>query len=163
MGDFAEPRLARGPQGHISKAVVLDASTSYDFSRWAYTRCFSACGRCSGGVIEGPRISGEVLSGGNDWQAVRVDGSTKFDVRLVLKTDDGALIVMNYQALRHGPPDIIEKLEKGEPVDAASYYFRMTASFETSSQKYDWMNRIVAVGTGGRPAGGPVYSLLEVL
>jgi pimeloyl-ACP methyl ester carboxylesterase len=77
-----------------------------------------------------------------DWQAVRTDGCTKLDVRIVLRTDDGALIVMTYQALRHEPPNVMDKLEKGELVDPASYYFRMTPLFATSAQKYDWINRI---------------------
>jgi len=84
-------------------------------------------------------------------------------VRLVLKTTDGALIVMTYTCLRAGPPTIIQKLDKGEAVDRASYYFRMNPLFETSDPKYDWINRIVAVGTGHRLADGPLYSIFEIL
>ena len=67
------------------------------------------------------------------------------------------------QCLRAGPPSIIEKLDKGEPVDPASYYFRMNPMFETSAPKYDWINRIIAVGIGHRLADGPIYSIFEVL
>src|ERR1700712_2534216 len=56
-----------------------------------------------GGEFEGDRLNGVVLDGGNDWQAVRSDGSTTLDVRLALKTHDGALIAMTYQGVRHGP------------------------------------------------------------
>jgi len=35
--------------------------------------------------------------------------------------------------------------------------------FETSANKYDWINRILSVGIGDRFADGPVYSVLEVL
>jgi Protein of unknown function (DUF3237) len=70
---------------------------------------------------------------------------------------------LTYTCLRAGPPNVIEKLDRGEPVDPASYYFRMNPMFETSSKKYDWMNRIIAVGTGVRLADGPVYSIFEVL
>jgi hypothetical protein len=94
---------------------------------------------------------------------VRGDGATTLDVRLVLRTDDEALIGMTYRGLRSGPPDIVAQIEKGEAVDPASYYFRMTASFETASVKYDWLNRIVAIGIGHRRADGPVYSVFEVL
>src|SRR6202020_661463 len=78
-----------------------------------------------GGSFEGERLSGEVLDGGSDWQTVRSDGSTTLNVRLVLKTKDDALIEMTYQGLRHGPPNVIEKIEKGEVVDPESYYFRI--------------------------------------
>jgi hypothetical protein len=123
---------------------------------------FRRIGVVEGGSFEGDRLSGEVVSG-NDWQAVRTDSCIKLDVRLVLRTTDGALIVMTYQCLRAGPPSVIEKLDKGEAVDPASYYFRMSPLFETSAPKYDWMNRLIAVGIGHRLADGPIYSIFEVL
>jgi hypothetical protein len=123
---------------------------------------FRRIGLVQGGSFEGERLSGEVVSG-NDWQAVRADSCILLDVRLVLRTTDGALIVMTYQCLRAGTPEIIAKLDKGEEVDPASYYFRMNPMFETSAQKYDWLNRIIAVGVGHRLPDGPLYSLFEVL
>jgi Protein of unknown function (DUF3237) len=54
-------------------------------------------------------------------------------------------------------------LGKGEEVDPADYYFRITPRFETAVPRYDWMNRIVAVGVGDRKPGGPIYSIFEVL
>ena len=70
-----------------------------------------------GGSFEGERLSGEVLDGGSDWQTVRNDGTTTLNVRLVLRTNDDALICMTYQGVRHGPPDVVERIEKGEVVD----------------------------------------------
>ena len=123
---------------------------------------FRRIGVIQGGSFEGERLSGEVVTG-NDWQAVRTDSCIKLDVRLVLKTTDGALIVMTYQCLRAGTPEIIERLDKGEVVDPSTYYFRMNPLFETSAEKYDWMNRIIAVGIGHRFPDGPLYSIFEVL
>jgi Protein of unknown function (DUF3237) len=116
-----------------------------------------------GGVFEGERLSGVVLEGGSDWQTVRADGATTLDVRLVLKTTDDALIGMTYRGLRHGSPDILKRIDNGEAVDPADYYFRINALFETAAPQYDWINRIVAVGTGHRQADGPLYSVFEVL
>lgn len=124
---------------------------------------FRRVGVIEGGSFEGERLSGEVLSGGNDWQAVRSDACTKLNVRIVLKTTDGALIVMTYQALRYGPPSVMEKLDKGETVDPVNYYFRTSAFFETGAKKYDWINRIIAIGTGHRLPDGPIYSLFEII
>jgi hypothetical protein len=123
---------------------------------------FRRIGVVTGGRFDGERLSGEVVSG-NDWQDVRRDNCTKLDVRLLLKTDDGALIVMTYQCLRAGAATILEKLDRGEPVDPASYYFRFIALFETSAPSYDWINRIVAIGVGDRRADGPIYGIFEVL
>jgi Protein of unknown function (DUF3237) len=100
---------------------------------------------------------------GNDWQAVRTDSSISLDVRLILEATDGALIVMPYQCLRSGPARVIEKLDKGETVDPHRYYFRMSPMFETSASRYDWMNRIIAIGAVHRMPDGPIYSIFEVL
>jgi hypothetical protein len=117
----------------------------------------------AGGSFEGERLSGVVIDGGNDWQAVRADGSTTLDVRLVLKTQDDANIAMTYRGVRHGPIEVIERMERGEDVDPASYYFRTSPMFETAAASYDWLNRILAIGIGHRQLDGPVYSVFEVL
>lgn len=116
-----------------------------------------------GGIFEGERLSGQVLEGGSDWQTVRSDRATTLDVRLVLKTHDGALICMTYRGIRHGPVSVMDKIDKGEAVDPSTYYFRINPLFETAAEKYDWLNRVVAVGIGHRRADGPVYSIFEVL
>jgi hypothetical protein len=129
----------------------------------ATPNAFRRIGVVTGGAFEGERLSGEALDGGSDWQTVRSDGSTILNVRLVLKTEDNALICMTYQGLRHGPSDVIDRMERGKVVDPASYYFRINPLFETSAPKYDWINRIVAIGIGHRQADGPIYSVFEVL
>lgn len=116
-----------------------------------------------GGSFEGDRLSGQVLDGGSDWQTVRNDRATTLDVRLVLKTNDDALICMSYRGVRCGPAEIMQKIDKGEAVDPASYYFRINPLFETAAEKYDWLNRVVAVGIGHRRTDGPIYSIFEVL
>jgi hypothetical protein len=116
-----------------------------------------------GGSFEGARLSGEVLDGGSDWQAVRADGSTTLDVRLVLKTKDDATIAMTYRGVRHGQPDVIKQLESGADVDPGTYYFRISPTFETAAAPYGWLNRILAVGIGDRQSNGPIYSVFEVL
>lgn len=85
------------------------------------------------------------------------------DVRLVLETQDGALIGMTYRGLRHGSAAVMERLNRGDAVDASEYYFRTAVAFETAAPQYDWLNRVIAVGTGRRPPEGPVYDVFEVL
>ena len=115
------------------------------------------------GVFEGERLSGEVLEGGSDWQNVRGGGATTLDVRLVLKTTDDALIGMTYRGIRHGPPDVIARLEKGEAIDPTAYYFRIAPLFETGAPQHAWLNNVVAIGIGHRFPEGPLYSVFEVL
>ena len=116
-----------------------------------------------GGIFDGERLSGEVLDGGSDWQALAEDGATSLDVRLVLKTHDDVLIGMKYKGIRYGSPDVLKRIDSGEVVDPESYYFRILPVFETSGPAYLWLNHLVAVGIGHRRSDGPVYSIFEVL
>jgi hypothetical protein len=120
-------------------------------------------GLVAGGTFEGPRLRGKVLSSGTDWIVVRPDGVTTLDVRLVLEADDGAAIGMTYRGLRHGPAEVIEKVNRGEKVDPSAYYFRTAVAFETAAVKYAWLNSAIFVGTGDRKPSGPVYDVFEVL
>jgi len=116
----------------------------------------------SGGDFEGPRLKGKVLEGGSDAMLVRADGVAQPDVRSILKTDDGQLIFMRYGGMRHGPAEVMERLALGENVEPTEYYFRITPLFETGSPKYEWLNKIVAVGIGNRLANGPIYYVYEI-
>ena len=117
-----------------------------------------------GGTFAGERLNGEVLEGGaGDWLLQRADGVMLLDVRLLLRTDAGELVSMSYRGVRHGPPEVMARLAAGEPVDPASYYFRMVPVFETAAPRLQWLNRIVAVGTGRREKTGPIYAIEEVL
>lgn len=116
-----------------------------------------------GGSFSGPAGSGKVLPGGGDWILNRADGVTQLDVRLVLETDDGAMIYMTYKGLRHGPKDVMDRMAAGEQVNPADYYFRTTPFFETSSEKWSWINKCCCIATGDRTPEGPVYSIFKVL
>ncbi len=116
----------------------------------------------SGGKFAGPRLSGRVLPGGADWQVIRADGVAYLDARYTLETADGALIYVNNKGYRHGPKDVIERLARGEEVDASLYYMRATPWFETSAPKYAWLNRTICVATGARRAAAVELDLYEI-
>jgi hypothetical protein len=116
-----------------------------------------------GGTFTGERLRGTIQpSPGGDWLLLRTDGVLVLDVRLTLETDDRQLIYMTYRGMRHGPAEVMARLNRGEAVDPASYYFRTLPLFETASAKYEWLNRMVCVATGRREPAGPVYDVYEV-
>ena len=117
----------------------------------------------AGGTFEGPRLRGKVLPGGGDWTLLRPDGVLELDLRITLETDDGALIGMSSFGLRHGPVEVLAALSRGEPVDPSEYYFRTAPRFETSAPQYAFLNRVMAIASGDRRAGGPIYSIEEIL
>jgi hypothetical protein len=115
------------------------------------------------GQFEGTRLRGKVLPGGGDWTILRNDGVLELDLRVTLETDDGALIHMASFGLRHGPPDVIAAIGRGETVDPSTYYFRTTVRFETAHPKYLFLNRLLAVTSGDRRAAGPIYTIEEIV
>lgn len=114
------------------------------------------------GRFEGPKLSG-TLVGGNDLRLTRFDGAFHPDVRALLHTDDGHDIQMTYEGIRSAPDEVWERVERGDEVDPSEYYFRITARFETGSEKYGWLNRVLAFGSGVRLQSGPVYDVYQVL
>ena len=106
----------------------------------------------TGGQFTGPKLSGRVLAGGADWQLVRADGVAYLDARYTLETSDGALIYVRNRGYRHGPPEVLERLARGDDVDPALYYMRATPWFETAAPKYAWLNRTICIASGARRA-----------
>ena len=115
-----------------------------------------------GGRFEGPALSGEVLTTGGDWLIDRPDGAMVLDVRRTLRTNDGHLIYAFYRGLLVAAPAVRQKMERGEPVAASEMYFRTTPVFETGSEKYGWLNRIISVGIGETTATGVLLTVFRV-
>ncbi|MGO9022029.1 MAG: DUF3237 domain-containing protein [Syntrophobacteraceae bacterium] len=111
----------------------------------------------TGGKFEGPLLNGKILNNGADWQIVTKDGLAIIDTRYLLQADDDSLIYLQTKGFRYGPPEVMAKVAKGEPVDPSQYYFRIYMTFETSSQKYDWLNRAMGIGYAMRLGNAVVY------
>lgn len=106
----------------------------------------------TGGTFEGPALKGEIVPGGTDWQIVRADGVLDIDARYALRTEAGALIRVVSQGYRHGPPEVLAALARGEVVPANRYFFRTVMRFETGDTDLLWLNRTIAVATAERRA-----------
>ena len=89
-----------------------------------------------GGSFEGPRLKASVQTPAGDWITNRADGSYRLDVRLTLKTDDGALILVTYNGI-------------GQTTNAGAS-LRIAPLFETGDSRYVWLTRLQAVGVGER-------------
>jgi hypothetical protein len=106
----------------------------------------------TGGTFEGPGLKGEVVPGGADWQIVRADGVLDIDARYALRASGGALVRVVSQGYRHGPPEVLAALGRGEDVPAERYFFRTVMRFETGDAGLLWLNRTIAVATAQRRA-----------
>jgi muconolactone delta-isomerase len=112
----------------------------------------------TGGAFTGPELNGELLPGASaDWQIVLADATTLGDVRYTLRTDAGALIYVHSRGVRHGPIEVLERLGRGEDVEAGEYTFRAATRIETAARELDWLNKGVFVSVGGRRPGAVIY------
>jgi hypothetical protein len=116
-----------------------------------------------GGTVEGPKLKGKILRGGADWQIVRTDGVADLRARYTIETETGGCVLVNSDGLRHGPPEVIAAIVRGETVDPNLYYFRTVMRFETADPAAAWLNKIIAIGQGAREARTVRLAVYEVL
>lgn len=112
----------------------------------------------TGGTFSGPSITGTLLPGASaDWQTVLPDGTAIGDIRYTLETDGGEVLYVRSRSTRHGDPEVLARLARGEEVDASEYTFRASTQIETAATEIDWLNKGVFASVGGRQPGGVVY------
>ena len=116
-----------------------------------------------GGPVTGARLTGRVLPGGADWQIVGADGSIDLHARYTIESDAGALVQVDSRGMRHGPPDVLARLARGEEGDPSLYYFRTVMRFETAHPATDWLNLILGLARGAREKNAVRLDVYEVL
>lgn len=105
-----------------------------------------------GGTVRGPELSGTLVEGGVDWQIARADGVLEIAAHYVIRADDGALIEVQSEGLRHAPAAVMDRLLRGEAVPRDAYYFRTIVRFTTGAPAWLHLNRVLAVAVGEREA-----------
>jgi hypothetical protein len=112
----------------------------------------------TGGTFTGPELNGKLLPGSSaDWQIVLPDGTALGDIRYTLQTDTGELLYVQSRGVRHGSPEVLARLARGDDVDASEYIFRTSTQIETAAPRLDWMNKGIFISVGGRQATGVIY------
>jgi Protein of unknown function (DUF3237) len=110
------------------------------------------CVAILGGSVVGPELNGSIVPGGADWQWNRSDGALEISAHYMLKTADGALIEVHSNGLRHGPPEVLARLARGEDVAAHEYFFRTALRFTTGAPAHAHLNKTMGVAVGRREA-----------
>jgi Protein of unknown function (DUF3237) len=112
----------------------------------------------TGGTFSGPEMSGKLLPGASaDWQTILPDGTALGDIRYTLQTDGGDLLYVRSRSIRHGSPEVLARLGRGEDVDPGEYTFRTSTLIETAAPDLDWLNKGIFISVGGRQATGVIY------
>jgi len=100
-----------------------------------------------GGWVRGPSIRGEVIPPSGDWLRIMPGGTRRLDVRLSIRTDDGAIVFVSYVGrAAAAPADAAARLAAGETLGPDQIHFVIAPTFETAAPNYVWLNDIVAVG-----------------
>jgi len=115
-----------------------------------------------GGRAEGPRLAGEVLAGGADWQIVAPDGSAAIEARYTLRASDGGLILVHSRGMRNGPAAVLARLAAGETVDPGEYYFRTIVTLESGAPAHAWVNHRLFIAVAARDPDAVLIDLYEV-
>lgn len=102
------------------------------------------------GIAKGDLINGVIGGGFNDYQLIRSDSVAEIQARYVIETEDGALIYVENNGIRHGAPELVEKLKRGEYVDPSLIYFKASPKLESSDARYEWVNRHIFICEGAR-------------
>lgn len=153
--------IVSGPAPGLEPAfdVVVDLGPLEDhgMTRAGHRRVIPIVGGSVTGAFEA-----EILPGGADWQVVRPDGAVEVSALYSARTTGGALILVSSTGVRSGPPDVLDALLRGEPVDPADYYFRTLIRIETSEPALAALQDVLFIASAVRTADQVTYTAYRV-
>ena len=153
----------RLPEPRLTKILRLEASLGEAVDVGDVAQGRRRIIPLTGGTFAGPELNGRLLPGASaDWQIVLRDGTALGDIRYTLQTDDGSLLYVRSQGVRHGSAEVLARLGRGEEVEATEYTFRTSTQIETAAPDWDWLNKGVFISVGGRQPRGVIYEVYLV-
>ncbi len=118
----------------------------------------------TGGTVRGPRLNGRIVPhSGGDWPSIRPDLTCDFNARYLIEADDGTLIQIRNTGIRHGPREVLERLQRYEPVDPSEYYMRVTPRFDAPEGPHGWLSRTIFIGQTNRQKERSIFDYWAVL
>ncbi len=116
-----------------------------------------------GGTVEGPDLTGRVIAAGGDSQIIRSDDVFVVEARYMIQADDGTLLSVINRGYRHGAPEVMARLARGEAVDPSEYYFRTAAQLEAPiGSRYERFNKLLFVGTAERTSDAAIVHFYRI-
>lgn len=116
-----------------------------------------------GGLVHGPRLSGTVVPhSGGDWPRIWDSGLIEFEAHYMLEADDGTPIYINNRGIAYSPPEVMARIEAGEPASPDDTYCRITPRFEAPAGPHDWLNRTIFVGLAERRGNSTFFDYYAV-
>jgi len=101
------------------------------------------------GYVSGDRLNGTITGAGADWMLRGTDGFGRIDARLTVRTDDSAMIYVQYFGILELTPGIVAVMRGGEtPTDYEDQYFITCPRLETGAERYAWVNKTAFIAEG---------------
>jgi len=100
-----------------------------------------------GGWVRG-KVSGRILEPSADWvrripsDALRL----QLDARVTIETDEHEIIYMSYSGRMYCDKQAAGRFRNREALKAGDCYLISAPTFQTKSEKYSWLNDVVAIG-----------------
>ncbi len=148
-------------------------STRYVFTITAYIGGVTSAGEIgrgirriipiTGGDVRGEAVNGKVCASGADFQIIRPNELIELEARYAFETDDGAVVYVENKGIRFGPLELLQRLNRGEPIDPKLIYFRTVPRFETGAANYRWLMESLFIGSAARYADRVVVEVHQVL
>lgn len=114
------------------------------------------------GTFEGEKLNGTILPSGGDWILIDDQSVGHLDVRITLKTNDGALLYVQYHGILEMTDAVMTAMAGGKPTEFGDIYFMTQPRIETGDERYKWLNNIIAVAEGRVISSGVEYKIYEV-
>ena len=93
-----------------------------------------------------PALTGVIRHAGGDWMLVRPDGVGLSEVRVLIRADNGAIVMGEYGGVVDFGADGYEALAKGRgPARAA---VQLAPHYLTAAASLSWLNRLQCIGLG---------------
>jgi muconolactone delta-isomerase len=152
------PTAGRLPDPRLTRVYRLEATLGQPLDLGDTAQGHRRIVPLTGGTFTGPELEGKLLPGASaDWQTVLPDGTALGDVRYTLQTNGGDLLFVQSRGVRHGSPEVLARLGRGEDVDAGEYTVRASTQIETAAPHLGWLNRGVFIGVAGRQPAAVIY------
>ena len=113
------------------------------------------------GAVDGSELRGRLIPGSIDWVTVGSDGIGRMDVHAMIETHDGALVQLTATG-RAVLGDLAAAFLAGEEVRGADAYLRISPLFETTDERYTWLNEVVTVARCDLSLAGIRYQVSRV-
>jgi hypothetical protein len=115
------------------------------------------------GTLHGARFRGSVVDDGGDWVVLRPDGIVETESRMMIRTDDGALVYWRSRGVIRARPEQLADFRAGKTLAAGGATYRSAPYFDAAVGAYDWLTKALFVASGafhGDRASLDVYEVL---